>query len=253
MQLETIALDALQPVITWVEEEIAYNYFLAQVLKQPHYLEAVWVVKDPTSGHIISVLAKRKSGNAHYFETTPCMSVFEAGIQKMQIRALLMPGHLLKDLPASFQGKPHKQTSVLMTRQPARIKDTPVTIETLSPTSLAEAYGLYRYMNSALPLEVMQMNLQAGGIGVGVKRDDQWVGLAQINSLVRQEAFLYGVIVHPDWRGKGIGHDLMRGILKLTDEKAWRLHLLTDSMIAQGLYAHHGFVEKGQMIWLKYK
>ena len=251
MPIESLALHALDPVIVWVETAIAANYFLVQALKQPQYLEAVWLLRSKETNQPLCLLAKRKSGKAHYYETTPCLHLFEDLLKREKIEVLLLSEHLVKQLPQHFQTKKMKQTSILMTRMPQKPTHHELTLDMLTPDVIPEVYPLYQHhMSGALSLQAMQDNLKHEGLGVGVQIDEKWVALAQVNTVVGKEAFLFGVLVHPDYRGQGIAHDLMRGILRQTDEKGWTIHLLTDSKIAEGLYLKHGFVRENAMIWL---
>ena len=56
----------------------------------------------------------------------------------------------------------------------------------------------------------------------------------------KTSAYLHDFVVHPDFRGKGIGKALIEKALKLSEEKASKLHLAC-STETKGFYEQYGF------------
>jgi len=93
--------------------------------------------------------------------------------------------------------------------------------------------------------------------------DDQWVlgafaedRLVGVVSFVRDDGdktrhrgALYGMYVHPDWRGRGVGRQLMVAMLKRTDALAGlrsvRLSVTDGNTAAEQLYESLGFERYG--------
>jgi len=65
------------------------------------------------------------------------------------------------------------------------------------------------------------------------------------------EAHISTLAVHPEWRGRGLGQHLLRGLLR---EAAWRgalsatLEVRAGNRVAQRLYARHGFAVVGRRL-----
>lgn len=80
-----------------------------------------------------------------------------------------------------------------------------------------------------------------------VRKGAQVLGYAGI-WLILDEAHVTNVAVHPDQRGKGIGHLLMAEIVRRCEERGCSritLEVRRSNQIAQHLYASFGFVSRG--------
>jgi ribosomal-protein-alanine N-acetyltransferase len=64
-----------------------------------------------------------------------------------------------------------------------------------------------------------------------------------------EECHLLNVCIHPDWQGQGLGHKLIRRLLKLARQQGAEsafLEVRESNSNARGLYQRLGFVEVGR-------
>ncbi|MGI6358935.1 MAG: ribosomal protein S18-alanine N-acetyltransferase [Bacillota bacterium] len=62
--------------------------------------------------------------------------------------------------------------------------------------------------------------------------------------IVLGEAHITNIAIHPAWRGRGFGHQLLRGLLAAAKERGANratLEVRTGNKVAQALYLKHGF------------
>ncbi len=81
---------------------------------------------------------------------------------------------------------------------------------------------------------------------VHARIDDQLVGFARLITDFATHGYLADVIVHPDWRGRGIGTTLVRKLIEHDAVATCILHLNTKD--AHAVYRPLGFRERDAMV-----
>jgi ribosomal-protein-alanine N-acetyltransferase len=90
--------------------------------------------------------------------------------------------------------------------------------------------------------------LRAGYCCWVVTLGEQVVGYG-VTLVAVEECHLLNVCIHPGWQGQGLGHKLIRRLLKLARQRGAEtafLEVRESNNSAQGLYQRLGFVEVGR-------
>lgn len=221
-------------------------YFLLLALDSDRHLKEVYIAED--KGKVTGLLAVRKSNKAHLHMTAPLNDKWTALLTSKELKSLLVSERVYRLISGADLVKTHHQTSLIMTRHEAPF-DSQDSLTRLSIEELSEVDDLYRAeMPGALSLEGMRRNYEKGGFGVGIRRHDKLVAVAQVIEVSKGQAFVFGVVVREAFRGQGLGKQVMQGLLSLENSKGMTLHLLTNNPVAIGLYEQLGFKANGKMI-----
>ncbi|MCK8060805.1 MULTISPECIES: GNAT family N-acetyltransferase [unclassified Fusibacter] len=221
-------------------------YFLLLALDSGRHLKEVYIAED--KGKVIGILAIRKSNKAHLHMTAALTEEWTALLKSKALKSLLVSERVYRLISGGDLVKAHHRTSLIMTRYEAPF-DMQDTLTPLSIEELSEVDELYRMeMPGALSLEGMRRNYEKGGFGVGIRRHDKLVSVAQVSEVSKDQGFVFGVVVIEKFRGQGLGKRVMQGLLSLESSKGLTLHLLTDNPLAIGLYEQLGFKANGKMI-----
>lgn len=122
-----------------------------------------------------------------------------------------------------------------------------------SPTAFGRAYDEEVLRPLAHTITRLKNQQQPNNFVMGAFEADQLAGVAgflQYEGLKeRHKSMIWGVYVHPDFRGRGIARRLMEAILEqvksLPSVKQIHLTVMNDNAIAKTLYRRLGFVEWG--------
>ena len=90
--------------------------------------------------------------------------------------------------------------------------------------------------------------LRAGYCCWVVTLAEQVVGYG-VTMVAVEECHLLNVCIHPDWQGQGLGHKLIRRLLKLAGQRGAEtayLEVRVSNSTARGLYQRLGFVVVGR-------
>jgi ribosomal protein S18 acetylase RimI-like enzyme/nitroimidazol reductase NimA-like FMN-containing flavoprotein (pyridoxamine 5'-phosphate oxidase superfamily) len=113
----------------------------------------------------------------------------------------------------------------------------------LGPEAVGEALGLLEgsYWTRDLPSEAIARALVGSSAWVGARSaEGRLVGMARALSDGARNAWIYDVIVHPEYRGRGLGKALTRLVLEHPAVRK-NLHVRLSTRDAQRLYAGFGF------------
>lgn len=83
------------------------------------------------------------------------------------------------------------------------------------------------------------------------------LGILLNNNLRRRHVGSFGIAVHPDYQGKGVGTALMKELIHLSDQ--WlnllkiELSVYADNQVAIDLYERFGFVHEGKSLYDAYR
>lgn len=117
---------------------------------------------------------------------------------------------------------------------------------------IKEIHPLYkRFMKGSLSLSDFIAVYQQGAYGVAIYDQGQPVAIGHIGFLNQKEAFVFGILVIPDYRGRGYGRAIMEALHHEADSRKWTLGLLTDNPVAVSLYTSVGYRMAGKMLRLK--
>ncbi|HEX9100734.1 MAG TPA: GNAT family N-acetyltransferase, partial [Polyangia bacterium] len=135
------------------------------------------------------------------------------------------------------------------TPTPAFLRTTlPVTLHcALDARDAADAVALLspEYWNDAHPKERIAGAIAGSSVFVGARVDGKLVACARALSDGHKYAWVYDVVVAPEWRGCGLGEAVMRLCLDHPRVRgAWRVLLQTRD--AQPLYRKLGFVDEAE-------
>lgn len=121
-----------------------------------------------------------------------------------------------------------------------------------SPT----AFGSSTERESPQPMEFFANRLadRPGCLSIGAFVNDRLIGVV---SFVRDEGVktqhrgaIYGMYVHPDWRRKKVGRDMLKALLDEVDQmpglRSVRLSVTVGNDAAQRLYESLGFIVYGE-------
>jgi GNAT superfamily N-acetyltransferase len=98
------------------------------------------------------------------------------------------------------------------------------------------------YWARGRPRDVTVRAIAGSARVVGVYRGSEQIGFARAVSDGATFAYLADVYVHPDWRGRGLGLELVREIVE--GGPRWRVRWVLNTADAQPLYAKLGFTEE---------
>lgn len=128
-----------------------------------------------------------------------------------------------------------------------------VTVEPLRREDLERCVELEKVLfpgEDPWPLHAFHDELDAGFPYFGAYADGNLVGyagMALMGGGSWAEAEIHTIGVDPAWQGRGIGRDLLLGLLAIADEHHAPvfLEVRTDNVAAIALYERHGFVRTG--------
>ncbi len=98
------------------------------------------------------------------------------------------------------------------------------------------------YWARGRPRDVTVRAIAGSARVVGVYRGSEQVGFARAVSDGATFAYLADVYIHPDWRGRGLGLELVREIVERGPR--WSVRWVLNTADAQALYAKLGFAEE---------
>lgn len=226
------------------------HYFLMQALvTQKHIKEIIVNWQGKT---IAELLAVRHSGAAHYYcapnnQTAQLLTT----IRQRDITRLLLHSDSYARCSDVFSEWTSAQTSRVM--MVSHWQNQIANVGSLNTADIAAVEQLYqRVFSGNLSKKDQITNLREGGFGVKLVIDNHLVGVAQVALNNGNQAYVYGVAVAPEHRGKGYGRALMNGLMAKSNSKNLTLYLLTDNPVAIALYHSLGFSDKGNMLKLTY-
>lgn len=118
------------------------------------------------------------------------------------------------------------------------------------PTEQLHALLQDSYWASGIPLATVERAV-ANSLCLAVMRGDQLLAFARAVTDGATFAWLCDVIVHPDWRGQGLGKQVISELLAQPELQGLR-RLLLATADAHGLYQRHGFTPlKAAERWLE--
>ncbi len=106
-------------------------------------------------------------------------------------------------------------------------------------------------MEEEVNFEEIYKDLLKNGVLYIFEQDGEKIGMFKLVPLhyrTSHIAYLGGVVIHPDHKGKGLGYEMMLGIIALGSEKGFsRIELSTATInkTAIGLYEKVGFQQEG--------
>ena len=99
------------------------------------------------------------------------------------------------------------------------------------------------------PREAFEEEIEQADIGAGIVVEDEGLLVGFLTGmLVADEFHLHNMAVHPDFRGRGIGRELMTAVESMCHEKGIhriQLEVREDNEIARHLYLSSGFESVG--------
>lgn len=99
------------------------------------------------------------------------------------------------------------------------------------------------------PEEAFEEEIVQGEIGLGLVAEDEGLIVGFLTGMMVVDEFhLHNIAVHPDFRGRGIGKELLESIKSLCEEHEFRRILLEvreDNEIARHLYLSMGYEAVG--------
>jgi ribosomal protein S18 acetylase RimI-like enzyme len=126
----------------------------------------------------------------------------------------------------------------------------------LDPTGKATLARMRRFANAGPLLQWLWAFLGRAAVAPGLVwiEDGQVVGNVSLRRARSYEGYLVGnVVVHPDWRGRGIATALMETAIRKVSERGARwigLEVRADNEAARSLYAGLAFREVGRTVHL---
>jgi ribosomal-protein-alanine N-acetyltransferase len=99
------------------------------------------------------------------------------------------------------------------------------------------------------PREAFEEEIEQADIGAGIVAEDEGLVVGFLTGMMVVDEFhLHNMAVHPDFRGRGIGRELIVAVESMCREKDFRRILLEvreDNEIARHLYLRMGFESVG--------
>ncbi|MCL4869891.1 MAG: GNAT family N-acetyltransferase [Anaerolineae bacterium] len=107
---------------------------------------------------------------------------------------------------------------------------------------------------AAVRAMLVERQARPGNVTLGAFVEGQLVGMVSLSHRGRQktghQALIWGVLVHPGWRGRGIAQALMQGIIetarRVPGVEQLELAVATDNAAALRLYQNCGFQTWGE-------
>jgi GNAT superfamily N-acetyltransferase len=98
------------------------------------------------------------------------------------------------------------------------------------------------YWARGRPRDITERAITGSARVVGLYRGSEQIGFARAVSDGATFAYLADVYVHRDWRGRGLGLELVREIVE--GGASWPVRWVLNTADAQSLYAKLGFSER---------
>jgi GNAT superfamily N-acetyltransferase len=234
-----------------LSEYWAEIYFLLHSLENEKQLKDVFLSEE--NGQITGLLALRKSNKAHFHCTDRISEEWLEYILKLAIESLLVSSRVAKLIASTSLEFDVNTTSTIMTATSHQSNNSGGFL-CLTQEHLVIVDEFYKqHMSGALSLERMKRNFRHHGYGIGIFEENDLIAVAQVCLVNQNQAFVFGVVVHPKYRGQGLGKLVMHGLLAHEKTRDKTLHLLTNNPIAVNLYEELGFHRVGEMLELKWK
>ncbi|MFC1548267.1 ribosomal protein S18-alanine N-acetyltransferase [Candidatus Neomarinimicrobiota bacterium] len=99
------------------------------------------------------------------------------------------------------------------------------------------------------PEEAFEEEIVPGEVGLGLVAEDEGLVVGFLTGMMVVDEFhLHNIAVHPDFRGRGIGKELLESVKALCEEHEYRriiLEVREDNEIARHLYLSMGYEAVG--------
>ena len=140
------------------------------------------------------------------------------------------------------------------TQSSSRLKDKSITI---APAGLLDINGVRELESLSFPLDAWPLIEMIGVLSLpGIQRwkaldGDRLVGFVAADIRRQQQvAWIATIAVHPDYRGRGIGAELMHKVESIVGMPRMRLSVRSGNRAAQKLYQGRGYEQID--VWPRY-
>ncbi len=215
-----------------------------------YFLDIAWLTKrhiHQISRSDNSLVLRRTSGAGHWIKGDAQFFLQQLSEGPLLLHESLIPEGL--DL-AEIQCKP---TSYLMeasyntySTESLSLLGKIVHLKDLDHQSVHHLYKTH--MGGSLSVSDFIQLERLGSYSVGYAINNDIVAVGHVGISHNGCAFVYGILVHPDYRGSGLGKCIMLALHREAHARGWNLFLLTDNPIAIQLYSGLGYKLKGQML-----
>lgn len=236
---------------------------LFEVWQQQWRLQYFLAVAWTTGRHLSTadwsdagLVIRRSSGAGHFVFGDAQYLMKQLSDGPLLLHESLLPeGLSAVDGKNEHQGMTIKKTSLLMRRtatiglkQNESVEST-YPMKALSREAHTLAQPFYRtHMKGSLSVQDFETAADLGAYSLGIFDGDSLIAVGHIGFEHQQEAFVYGILVAPNYRGHGLGRQLMTGLHLEADARGWHLNLLTDNPVAIALYRSMDYQDSGQML-----